>query len=96
MGRACMGWLRCVQGFGRKRGGKRQLERCTHRWEDNIKKIFKEWVGETWTGLLWLRIGAGGKHLRMVLWPFAFRKMPLPPVCCLWLCTAIFSATLCN
>jgi hypothetical protein len=25
-----------------------------------LKQIFKKWDGETWTGLLWLRIGTGG------------------------------------
>ena len=25
-----------------------------------LKCIFREWNGEIWTGLLWLRIGAGG------------------------------------
>jgi hypothetical protein len=30
-----------------------------------LKSIFKEWDGETWTRLLWLRIGTGGGHFRM-------------------------------
>jgi hypothetical protein len=25
-----------------------------------LKRIFKKWDGEAWTGLLWLRIGTGG------------------------------------
>jgi hypothetical protein len=25
-----------------------------------LKRIFKKWDGETWTELLWLRIGTGG------------------------------------
>jgi hypothetical protein len=25
-----------------------------------LKLIFKKWDGETWTGLIWLRIGTGG------------------------------------
>jgi hypothetical protein len=25
-----------------------------------LKWIFKEWGGEAWTGLIWLRIGTGG------------------------------------
>jgi hypothetical protein len=28
-----------------------------------LKRIFKKWDGEAWTGLLWLRIGPGGGHL---------------------------------
>ena len=24
---------------------------------------WKKWIGETWTGLIWLRIGTGGGHL---------------------------------
>jgi hypothetical protein len=27
-----------------------------------VKRIFKNWGGEAWTGLIWLRIGAGGEH----------------------------------
>jgi hypothetical protein len=30
------------------------------RWENNIKWIFKNWDGEVWSGLIWLRIGTGG------------------------------------
>jgi hypothetical protein len=25
-----------------------------------LKWVFKKWNGETWTGLIWLRIGTGG------------------------------------
>jgi hypothetical protein len=38
--------------------GKRPLGRPRLRWEDNIKMDVQE-VG-AWTGLMWLRIGAGG------------------------------------
>jgi hypothetical protein len=38
--------------------GKRPLERPRHRWEDNIKWIFKKWDG-AWSGLLWLRLATG-------------------------------------
>ena len=31
--------------------------------QKNIKWIFTKWDGETWTGLVWLRIGTGGGHL---------------------------------
>jgi hypothetical protein len=27
-----------------------------------LKCICKKWDGEAWTGLLWLRIGAGGRR----------------------------------
>jgi hypothetical protein len=32
--------------------------RCT--WEYNIEKYIKEKAVKTWTGFIWLRIGAGG------------------------------------
>jgi hypothetical protein len=43
---------------------KRSLGRPKHRWEDNIKMDLQEvgWGG-AWTGLTWLRIGTGGRHL---------------------------------
>jgi len=28
-----------------------------------VKWIFKKWDGEAWTGLIWLRIGTGGRHM---------------------------------
>jgi hypothetical protein len=28
-----------------------------------LKCIFKKWDGEAWTGLIWLRIGTGARHL---------------------------------
>jgi len=37
--------------------GKRSLEIPKHRWEDNIKMYLQEVGWETWTGLIWLRIG---------------------------------------
>jgi hypothetical protein len=40
--------------------GKKPLERPRRRWEDNIKWIFKKSDEESWTGLIWLRIGTGG------------------------------------
>ena len=45
--------------------GKRPLWRPKHRWEDNIKWIFRMWDVGVWTGLSWLRIGTGGGHLCM-------------------------------
>ena len=41
--------------------GKRPLGRPRCRWEDNIKMGLQD-VG-AWTGLSWLRIGTGGRHL---------------------------------
>ena len=37
--------------------------RLRHIWEYNIKTICKNWSAETQTGLIWLRIGAGGREL---------------------------------
>jgi len=42
---------------------KRPCGRPRHRWEDNIKMIFRKWDVGVWTGLSWLRIGTGGGHL---------------------------------
>jgi hypothetical protein len=30
-----------------------------------LKCMVKKWDGEAWTGLIWLRIGAGGRLIRM-------------------------------
>jgi hypothetical protein len=38
------------------------LGRPTHR-QDILKWVFKKKDWEAWTGLLWLRIGTGDKHL---------------------------------
>jgi hypothetical protein len=43
--------------------GKRRLGRPRHRWEDNIKMIFRKSDVGVWTGLSWIRIGIGGGHL---------------------------------
>jgi hypothetical protein len=42
---------------------KRPLGRPRRRWEDNIKMDLQEVGYEVWTGLSWLRIGAGGGQL---------------------------------
>jgi hypothetical protein len=39
---------------------KRPLGRPRRRWEDIFIWIFRKWDGEAWTGLIWLRIRAGG------------------------------------
>jgi len=43
--------------------GKRPLGRPRRRWEDNIKKGSQEAGCGLWTGLIWLRIGTGVRHL---------------------------------
>ena len=40
--------------------GKRPLGRPRRRCEDNIKMDLQEVGWRPWTGLIWLRIGAGG------------------------------------
>ena len=45
--------------------GKRPLGASKPRWEDNIGMDLQEvgCGGGAWTGLFWLRIGTGGRHL---------------------------------
>jgi hypothetical protein len=43
--------------------GWRPLGGPRRRWEDNIKMDLHELGWEAWTGLIWLRIEAGGGHL---------------------------------
>ena len=40
-----------------------------------LKLIFKTWDGGEWTGLLWLRIGTGGRLLKMWEWNSKFHKI---------------------
>jgi hypothetical protein len=40
--------------------GRRPLGRPRRRWEDNIKMDLQDVGWGAWTGLIWLRIGAGG------------------------------------
>jgi hypothetical protein len=36
--------------------GKRPIGRPRRRWEDTVKvDLFKNWDGQVWTGLIWLR-----------------------------------------
>jgi hypothetical protein len=37
--------------------GKRPLGRTRHRWENNIRWLFRKWDVGVWTGSSWLRIG---------------------------------------
>ena len=43
--------------------GKGPLGRPRRRCEDNIKMDFQEVGWRVWTGLIWLKIGAGGGKL---------------------------------
>ena len=66
-----MKWVGHVARMGGRRGayrvlvgkpeGKRPLGRPRYRWEDNIKMNLQEVA--SWTGLIWLRIGTGGRDL---------------------------------
>ena len=59
--------------YGEKRGihrvlmgkpeEKKPLGRSRHKWEDSIKMDLQEVGCGVWTGLSWLRIGTGGRHL---------------------------------
>jgi hypothetical protein len=49
--------------FVGKPEGKRPLGRPRSRWEDNIKTDFQEVGCGLWTGLSWIRIETGGRHL---------------------------------
>jgi len=46
-----------------KAEGKRPFGRPTHRWEVILRWIFRKWDVGVWTGLSWLRVGTGGRHL---------------------------------
>jgi hypothetical protein len=45
--------------------GKRPLDKPRHRWGGGIilSRIFRKWDVGVWTGLSWLRIETGGRHL---------------------------------
>jgi len=43
--------------------GKRLIGRPRHRMEDNIKMDLQEVGWGAWIGMIWLRIGTGGRHL---------------------------------
>jgi hypothetical protein len=61
-----MGERRGVYKVVRKPEGKRPLGRPRHRWEDNMMMDLQEVQlggGGAWAGLIWLRIGTGGRHL---------------------------------
>jgi hypothetical protein len=68
-----MRWAGHVARWGEKRNayrllvgkpeGRRPLRRPSRRWLDNIRMDLVEGDGVMWTGLVWLRIGAGGELL---------------------------------
>jgi len=68
-----MKWMGHVAYMGERRGvyrlllgkpeGKRPLGRPRHRWEIILRWVFRKWDVGLWTGLSWLRIGTGGRHL---------------------------------
>ena len=68
-----MRWVGHVARVGERRGAYRVLvgnpevntpfRRPRHRWEDNLRWIFRKWDVGIWTGSSWLRIGTGGGHL---------------------------------
>jgi len=45
--------------------GKRPFGRPRCRWGIILRWIFRKWDVGAWTGLNWLRIGIGGRHLKM-------------------------------
>ena len=59
-----MGDRRSVKhGSGKKRKRKRTLGKSRSKWEGNNKFIYSECDVRTWTGLIWLGIGTGGRQL---------------------------------
>jgi hypothetical protein len=47
----------------RKPEGKRPLGKSRHRWRENNKMDLRKLGWFVWTGLIWLRIGTGGRLL---------------------------------
>jgi hypothetical protein len=70
-----MRWVGLVASMGDRTGadsvlvgkpeGKRPFGRPRCRLEDKINIDLHEGEWEAWTGLIWLRVGAGGGHLLM-------------------------------
>jgi len=61
---ACMGERRgTCRALVRKREGNRPLVRPKLRWENDGLPGSEMGGGGAWTGLIWLRIETGGRHL---------------------------------
>ena len=77
-----MGGARCTYGgdvytrfcWGYVREGD-HLKQLSVDWRIIVKWIFRQWNGESWTGLLWLRVVTGRGLLWVRWWTFGFRKM---------------------
>jgi hypothetical protein len=41
-----------------------------------LRGILERWDGVIWTGLVWLKIGTGGKLLWIRYWTYGFHEMP--------------------
>jgi hypothetical protein len=70
-----MMWVGYVARMGEevKPKGKRPLWRLMHKWKNGIRMgLGGDWLCEGWSGLNWLRIGAGGRLLWMRWWTFQF------------------------
>ena len=60
----CMGGREGAYGvFVGKPKGKKPFGRPGCRWEDSIEMDLQKWHGEKWSGLIWLRMGTGGRCL---------------------------------
>jgi hypothetical protein len=58
-----------------KTEGKRHLEDLGVDVRIIWKRIFRKYDGESWTELMWIRIGTGGGLLWMRWWTLGFRKV---------------------
>ena len=57
-----VGGEKCIQSFGGKTEGERQLGRCGRRWEDNYEMDIEE-MEWGWSRFIWLRIRTSGGFL---------------------------------
>jgi hypothetical protein len=57
------GQEKCIKSLMVRCEGKKLLGRPKRRWEDNIKIDLQEMRWGAWTGLIWLKTGAGGRLL---------------------------------
>ena len=55
----------CIQGFvGGDLREREHLKDIVIYGRKLLKQIFKLWDGEEWVGLIWVRIGTGGRRMR--------------------------------